>query len=72
VQNELGNQNNKLKKHLSFRVEKMQLLYDSNHFHSQYIWICVFLLHVRGKSWRETATACACSHRVAFALSSLS
>jgi len=26
----------------------VQLLYDYNHFHSQYIWICVFLLQVRG------------------------
>ena len=25
-----------------FHVEKMQLLYDSNHFHGQSIWICVF------------------------------
>ena len=36
----------------------MQLLYDCNHFHSQYISICVFL-QFRGKSWREAATACA-------------
>jgi len=49
----------------------VQLLYDSDHFHSKYIWICVFL-QVRGKSWREAATACASSHRVAFASSSLS
>jgi len=52
-------QNIKLNKHLSFRVEKVQLLYDSNHFHSHYIWICVILLQVRGKSRREAATACA-------------
>jgi len=37
VQNELGIQNKKLNKNLSFHVEKVQLLYDSNHFHSQYI-----------------------------------
>jgi len=41
------------------------MILNSNHFHSQYIWICVFLLQVRGKSRREAATACACSHRVA-------
>ena len=40
-------------------------------FHSQYIWICVFL-QVRGKSRREAATVCASFHWVAFALSSLS
>jgi len=34
VQNELGIQNNKLNKNLSFHFEKVQLLYDSNHFHS--------------------------------------
>jgi len=37
VQNELGIQNNKLNKNMSFHVEKVQLLYGSNHFHSQYI-----------------------------------
>jgi len=72
VQNKLGIQNNKLNKHLSIHVEKVKILYDSNHFRSQYIWICVFLLQVRGRSRREAATACASSHRVAFALSSLS
>ena len=40
-------------------------------FHSQYIWICVFLFQVRGNSWREAVTACASSHRVAFAMTSL-
>jgi len=44
---------------MSFHVEKVQLLYDSNHFLSQYIWICVFLLQVSGQSRREAATACA-------------
>jgi len=62
-------QNNKLNKNLSFHVDKVQLLYDSNHFHSQYIWICLFL-QVRGRWRREATTACASSHRVAFALSS--
>jgi len=61
VQNELGIQNNKLNKNMSFHhhVEKVQLLYDSNHFHSQYIWICGFLPQVRGLSRREAVTACA-------------
>jgi len=49
VQYELGIQNNKLNTSLFINVEKVQLLYDSNHFHSQYIRICVFLLQVRGK-----------------------
>jgi len=38
----------------------MQLLSDSNHFHSQFIWICVFL-QVWRKSRRGAATACASS-----------
>jgi len=59
VQNELEIQNNKLNTNMSFHVEKVQLLYDSNHFHSQCIWICVFLLQLRGKSRREVAPACA-------------
>jgi len=59
VQNDLGIQNNKLNKKMSFHVEKVPLLYDSNHFHSQYIWICIFLLQVRGQSRREAASACA-------------
>jgi len=37
MQTELGIQNNKLNKQLSFHVEKVQLLYYSNHFHGQYI-----------------------------------
>ena len=59
MQNEFGIQNNKLNTNMSFHVEKVQLLYDSNHFHSQYITICVFFLQLRGKSRREVATACA-------------
>jgi len=55
---------------LSFHGEKVPLLYDSNHFHSQYILICVFLLQVRGKLRKEAATACASSRRMAFVLSS--
>ena len=51
----------------------MQLLHDSNHFLSQYISICVFLLYAMGNSRREASTACASSsHWVTFALSSLS
>jgi len=42
VQNELVIQNNRLNKHLPFYREKVQLLYDSNHFHSQYILIAYF------------------------------
>jgi len=33
----LGIQNNKFNKHLSFHRDKLQLLCDSNHFHSQII-----------------------------------
>jgi len=49
----------------------VQLLFDSNYFRSQFIWICVFL-QVRRMSRREAATACASSRRMGFALSSLS
>jgi len=59
VENELGIQNNKLNKHLSFHVENVQLLYDSNHLSQE-------------KLRRKAATACACSHGVAFALNNLS
>jgi len=58
VQNELEIQNNKLKKFLSFHVETVQLLHGCNHFHGQYIWICVFLLQVREQLRREATTAC--------------
>jgi len=34
---ELGIQNNILNKNMPFHAEKVQLLYDSNHFHSQTI-----------------------------------
>jgi len=57
---------------LSTQREEVQLLYGSDHFHSEYIRICVVLVQVKGKSWREAATACASSSRVVFALSSLS
>jgi len=46
MQKELGIQN-KLNRPLSFYCEKVQLQCDSNHFHSQYIGICVFLVQVR-------------------------
>ena len=38
----LGIQNNKLNTNMSLHAEKVQLLYDSNNFHSLYIWICLF------------------------------
>jgi len=37
LKKELGIQNNKFNKHLSFHRSKMQLHCDSNHFHIQFI-----------------------------------